>query len=429
MRLIQGTEHEYTLFCRKMDSRGVDPHQVALELLRKSDLHCAGEFMSNQSRAYLDCGHLEISTCEVSNFMDMVRWEKAGEKIVDWLRKKAEQLYLDDSRIRAYKNNTAPDGTSYGSHENYCVDRKVQFPERYAAELGPHLVTRFIYTGAGDIIDGRYVLSPSAYLTAMMVSGDTMHDTGVINTRDEALAGERFRRLHVQVGDALMNETAIMLRHFTTSHVIKLMELDMLEDAPQMASPLEDLWHNVEQTNPDKWKVTLKGGKVVSPVDIQEYYLGKLEAVAGDGDSKRALKTLEGVLGGLREKRTKDCARRVEWLDRYLAIGKEKEAAGDDPDIEMKACKRYSEIGEERGIYYRRQREGLVDRVLSDKDILDAVRNPPGDTRAHLRGALCEKGGVEYISWDTVVLMKGDKRKKFVLEDPYESGPDGAKEA
>src|SRR5439155_333812 len=130
-----------------------------------------------------------------------------------------------DMKIHAFKNNTSPDGTSYGSHENYCVSRDVPFPGQYLRDLVPHLATRFIYTGAGDILRGKYVLSPMAFLTSQVISGETMHDTGILNTRDEPHAdGRVWRRLHVIVGDALMNETAIMLRHFTTSAVLQLME-------------------------------------------------------------------------------------------------------------------------------------------------------------------------------------------------------------
>jgi len=418
MKKIQGTEHEYTFFCRKINDLNLDPHRIALDILRRSDLHSCGEFTTNQSRAYYDVGHLELSTCEVSNFFDLIIWEKAGEKIVDWLRKKAEEMYCGDSKIRAYKNNTSPDGTSYGSHENYLVDRKVRFPERYVKDLVPHLTTRMIYTGAGDIIDKKYVLSPSAYLTGTIVSDDTMHNTGVLNTRDEPLAKNSYRRLHLQVGDALMNETAIMLRNFTTSFIIRLMEEGMLGDVPELSSPLEDMWHNVEQTNPDKWQIHLKNGKVVSPIDIQDYYLSKIETLVSDEKEKKALKLLEFILSNLKTKSTK-CAKNVEWLDRYLAIQEEVNKASDDKLIEIKACKRYSEIGEERSIFYRRQKSGLVDRMLDDDMILKAVHNPPEDTRALLRKKLCESYEVHFVDWDCIIVHKGDERKSIKLEDPY----------
>ena len=421
---IQGTEHEYTLYCRKMGSLGFDPHTLALDLLRESDLHLAGEYIKNGSRAYYDVGHFELSTCEVSNPWDLVTWEKAGEKVLDWLRKVMEEKYTTgDVKIHAFKNNTSPDGTSYGSHENYCVSRDIAFPDRFVRELVPHLSTRIIYTGAGDIIDGKYVLSPMAYLTSAVVSGETMHDTGIVNTRDEPHAdARRWRRLHVIVGDALMNEAAILLRHFTTSAILELMERDALGDAPKLKAPVEDMWHNVETRNPEKWEVHLEDGTVVSPIDIQRYYLEKIETIVETDTERRTLRTLENTLDSLENRKSKELARRIEWLDRYYAI-QEHTASRPGPDVEMMACKQYSEIGTERSLFYRRQREGLIDRVTTDDAILRAIQEPPQDTRAALRRTLCDRFNIEMIDWSLLVVNDGGRRR-IDLSDPYATKPE-----
>src|SRR3990170_70253 len=421
---VQGTEHEYTLYCRKMGTLGFDPHTLALDLLRESDLHLAGEFIKNGSRAYYDVGHFEISTCETSNPWDLVTWEKAGEKVLDWLRKVMEEKYTAGGvKIHAFKNNTSPDGTSYGSHENYCVSRDIAFPDRFVRELVPHLSTRIIYTGAGDIIDGKYVLSPMAYLTSAVVSGETMHDTGIVNTRDEPHAdARRWRRLHVIVGDALMNEAAILLRHFTTSAVLELMERDALGDAPKLKAPVEDMWHNVETRNPEKWEVHLEDGTVVSPIDIQRYYLGKIETILETDAERRTLRTLEDTLDSLENRKSKELARRIEWLDRYYAI-QEHTSSRPGPDVEMMACKQYSEIGTERSLFYRRQREGLIDRVTTDDAILRAIQEPPQDTRAALRRTLCDRFNIEMIDWSLLVVNDGGRRR-IDLSDPYATKPE-----
>ncbi len=418
-KMVQGTEHEYTLFCRKMGSMGFDPHTLALDLLRESDLHLAGEFITNGSRVYYDVGHFEVSTAETTNFHDVVIWEKAGEKILDWLRRVMEEKYVGgDTKIHAFKNNTSPDGTSYGSHENYCVSRDVPWPSRFIRDLVPHLSTRIVYTGAGDIIRGKYVLSPMAFLTSQVISGETMHDTGILNTRDEPHAdGSRWRRLHVIVGDALMNETAILMRHFTTSAILRLMEEDRLGDVPRLRDPVRDLWHNVETRNPDNWKVELEDGRTVSPIDVQRYYLRKIEPVVEDDWEKRTFKMVEGVLDDIENKRSKEAARHVEWLDRYYAI---QEAAGkkEGPDVEMMACKQYSEIGAERSLFYKRQRAGLVDRVTDDDTIKRAITEPPQDTRARLRRELCDTFNIEMIDWSVLVVNDGTRRRIDLL-DPY----------
>ena len=416
---IQGTEQEYTLYCRKMGSQGFDPHVLGLELLRESDLHLAGEFITNGSRCYYDVGHFEISTAETTNFYDLILWEKAGEKILDWIRKVMEEKYVGDgTKIHAFKNNTSPDGTSYGSHENYCVERRLPFPQQFVRELVPHFTTRIIYTGAGDMINGTYVLSPSAYLTSTVVSGETMHDTGVLNTRDEPHAeGRKWRRLHVIVGDALMNETAIMLRHFTTQAVLTLMELGKLDDVPKLAKPVDDMWHNVETRNPEKWEVHLEDGDVVSPIDVQRYYLEQAEPLVETERERFAFKTWEQVLDGLEKRKSKDLARKVEWLDRYYAIQEALEEKGGS-EVEMMACKQYSEIGAERSLYYKRQRAGLVDRVVKDGEIMAAIREPPKDTRAYLRRKLCDTFNIDKIDWSLVVVDDGG-RKRIELPDPY----------
>jgi len=414
-RMIQGTEHEYTLYSRRMNGLGLDPHIIGLELLMRSDLHCAGDFLLNGSRAYYDVGHLEISTCETSNFRDLLTWEKAGEKILDWVRRVMEEKYCSkDMRIWAFKNNTSPDGTSYGSHENYCVSRDIQFPERFLKELVPHLTTRFIYTGAGDIIDGKYVLSPSVYLTSHLVSGETMRDTGVLNTRDEPHSSTH-RRLHLLIGDALLSEPAILLRQFTTSAVLRLMENDSLSDVPKLASPLEDMWHNVERTNPDQWRIHLKDGTTTSPIEIQRFYLSKIESLVESDEERRALRLLEEILDGLEEKRSRELSRRVEWIDRYFAIQEAKEGRH-GLNVEMTVCKQYSEVGQ--SIYHRRLRAGLLERITTDDEIVRAIREPPEDTRASLRRALCDSYDVESIDWAVAVINDGNLRR-IELPDPY----------
>ncbi len=416
---IQGTEHEYTMYSKKLAAKGFDPHSLALDMLRESDLSLAGEFITNGSRCYYDVGHFELSTCEVSNPFDMLLWEKAGEKIVDWLRRETEEKYLSGGeRIWAFKNNTSPDGTSYGSHENYIVDRSIDFPTRFVRELVPHFSTRFIYAGAGDILDGKFVLSPMIYLTSSVVSGETMHKTGLINTRDEPHSDRSsWRRLHVICGDALMNEVAILLRNFTTTAILQLMEMDKLGDIPRLASPVDDMWVNVEMTHPDKWKVHLEGGKTTSPIDIQRYYLAKIENIIEDDRERKALRILEEVLDGVENKSSKDLARRVEWLDRYFAIQEAKEAKSGN-DVEMMACKQYSEIGADRGIFYRRQKKGMADRLLKDEDIVKAIREPPRDTRAALRRDICDRFNIESVDWATITVNDGGRRR-IDLPDPY----------
>jgi proteasome accessory factor A len=214
-----------------------------------------------------------------------------------------------------------------------------------------------------------------------------------------------------------MNETAIMLRHFTTSAILQLMEDEALGDVPQLRDPVRDLWHNVATRNPDQWRVELEDGSTVSPIEIQRYYLGKIETIAEDAWEKRALRTLEEVLDALENRRSKEAARRVEWLDRYLAIQEAAEET-EGPDVEMMACKQYSEIGAERSLFYKRQRAGLVERITDDDAIKRAITEPPVDTRAKLRREICDTFNIEMIDWSVLVVNDGTRRRIELL-DPY----------
>jgi len=180
---------------------------------------------------------------------------------------------------------------------------------------------------------------------------------------------------------------------------------------------VEDMWHNVEQRNPEKWRVELEDGSVVSPIDIQRYYLGKLETLVEDEREKRAFKALEETLDLLEARKSRELSRRVEWLDRYMAI---QERAGDraGPEVEMMACKQYSEIGEDRSLFYRRQRAGLVERATTDEAILRAIREPPQDSRARLRRWLGDNFTIESMDWSMVVVDDGGRRR-IDLPDPY----------
>ncbi|MBI4393861.1 MAG: proteasome accessory factor PafA2 family protein [Euryarchaeota archaeon] len=417
--MIQGSEHEYTLYSQKMNPIGVDPHRLALEILRGSDLALQGEYLKDGARAYFDVGHLEISTPEVDNFMDLVRWEKAGEKIVDLLRLKLESDH--GVKINAYKNNTDPDGVSYGSHENYCVSRQLAFPDTFIKKLAPHLISRIIYCGSGDIIEQKYVLSPCAYLTSQMVSGGNLYNTGVLHTRDEPHADpSRFRRLHVIIGDALMSEVSIMLRSFTTSMVLRGMEEGRFEDAPEFAEPLRDLWKMVETLDPLKWKFEMKDGKSQSPMDVQRYYMRHVEDMIDTQEEKEAFALWEWVLEKLEKGAMKDLARKVEWAARLYEVERQIVLKGRAENVELAAVKQYSELNEGRSLYYKLQNEGKIDRVITDKEIKFAINNPPPNTRAAARVKILDEYEAASVDWAEIRIMTEDGGSETIeLPDPY----------
>jgi proteasome accessory factor A len=417
---IMGSEHEYTLFSSQMNPRGIDPHRLALEVIRKSQFAAQGEWLKNGSRAYFDVGHLEISTPETLGALDMLTYEKAGERIVDLARMKLEEFH--NVKVSAFKNNTDPDGVSYGSHENYCVPRNIEFPATYVRGLVPHLVTRIAFCGAGDFIDRRYVLSPCAYLTSELISGGNLSNTGILHTRDEPHAdATRWRRLHVIIGDALMSETSIFLRAFTTNGVLELLEDGELHDAPQLREPLRDMWHMVEQVAPEQWKLELTTGKWVSPMDVQRYYLAKFEehGLIRTSEEKEAFALWELVLDKLDAGDIQALKRKVEWIMRLIEVEKMIDLKGRDENVEIAAAKQYSELSGASGLYYKLEKAGLVDRITTDDAIKRAMVTPP-DTRAKARVKLLEEYEMGSIDWSEMSILTEDGGyERIHLPDPY----------
>ncbi|MHB8584683.1 MAG: proteasome accessory factor PafA2 family protein [Thermoplasmatota archaeon] len=419
--MIMGTEHEYTLFSHQMNPRGIDPHRLALEILRKSQFALQGEWLKNGSRAYFDVGHLEISTPEVTNAHDLVKYEKAGERIVDLARLKLEEMH--NVKVSAFKNNTDPDGVSYGSHENYCVPRGLEFPGLYVRSFVPHLVSRITWCGSGDFIDRRYVLSPCAYLTSELISGGNLSNTGILHTRDEPHADPaRWRRLHVIIGDALMSEVGIYLRAFTTSAILQLMEDGELADAPQLREPLRDMWHMVEQVAPEQWKLELVDGTMISPIEIQRYYLAKVEShgIIETAEEKEALADWAWILDRLEAGDIQKLRRKVEWVARLMEVEKMIDRKGRDENVEIAAAKQYSELNLTRGVYAYLEREGAVDRVLNDAEIKNAMLEPP-NTRAAARVKLLEDFEMGSIDWSEMSILTEDGGyERIHLPDPYD---------
>jgi proteasome accessory factor A len=425
---IVGSEHEYTLFSHKMNPRGVDPHRLGLEVLRKSSFASQGEWLENGSRAYFDVGHLEIATSEVADHLDLVRYEKAGERIVDLARLKLEDMH--GVKVSAYKNNTDPDGVSYGSHENYCVDRDVDFPEEFIRAFVPHLATRIIYTGAGDVVDQNNVLSPCAYLTSELVSGGNLSNTGILHTRDEPHADpNKYRRLHIIIGDALMSELAIGLRAFTSCAILDLLEDGKLEDAPTLAEPLRDMWHMVETVAPeewDSWSFETEEGDHLTPMEVQRYYLNRVdeEDVVETGEEQEMFDTWEWILDRFEEGRHDALRPKVEWINRFIAVNEMVERKGGDPSVEIAAAKQYSEINEGRGTHWQFQKDGKVERLVTDEEIKEAIYEPP-ETRAKARREILDRYEMGSIDWSEMSILTEDGGYERVhLPDPYETEVD-----
>ena len=214
-RRIFGIETEFGVTCTFHGQRRLSPDEVARYLFRRvvSWGRSSNVFLRNGSRLYLDVGsHPEYATAECDDLAQLVTHDKAGERILEDLLVDAERRLADEGiggDIFLFKNNTDSAGNSYGCHENYLVARAGEF-SRIADILLPFLVTRQLICGAGKVLQtprgAVYCLSQRAEHIWEGVSSATTRSRPIINTRDEPHAdAERYRRLHVIVGDSNMS--------------------------------------------------------------------------------------------------------------------------------------------------------------------------------------------------------------------------------
>src|SRR5690606_26470261 len=226
------------------DARGFD---LARDLADESqltdeDVGLANAILTNGARLYVDHAHPEYSTPEVTNPRDLVRWDKAGEEVMREAMRRAAAPPLS-TQILLYKNNTDHKGASYGCHENYLMKRSTPFAD-IVRHLTPFFVSRQVVCGAGRVGIGQdgskhgFQISQRADYFEVEVGLETTLKRPIINTRDEPHAdAEKYRRLHVIIGDANLAEVSTYLKLGTTSLVLSMIEdgfiaVDLAVDQP-----------------------------------------------------------------------------------------------------------------------------------------------------------------------------------------------------
>src|SRR6186997_3103923 len=283
-RRIFGLETEYGVTCTYRGQRRLSPDEVARYLFRRvvSWGRSSNVFLRNGARLYLDVGsHPEYATPECDDIRQLVVHDKAGERILEGLLVDAERRLREEGiagDVFLFKNNTDSAGNSYGCHENYLVGRHGEF-SRLADILIPFLVSRQIVCGAGKVLQtprgAIYSVSQRAEHIWEGVSSATTRSRPIINTRDEPHAdAERFRRLHVIVGDSNMSETTTMLKVATTDLVLRMIEEGVVMRDLTMENPIRAI-REISHDMAGRRKVRLANGREASVLDIQAEYLAK----------------------------------------------------------------------------------------------------------------------------------------------------------
>lgn len=439
-RRIFGIENEYGVTCSFKGQRRLSPDEVARYLFRRvvSWGRSSNVFLRNGARLYLDVGsHPEYATPECDNIVDLVTHDRAGERILEGLMLDAQARLTDDGvegDIYLFKNNTDSAGNSYGCHENYLVGRGGEF-SRLADILIPFLVSRQIIVGAGKVqITPRgpqYSVSQRAEHIWEGVSSATTRSRPIINTRDEPHAdAERFRRLHVIVGDSNMSETTTMLKVATTDLVLRMIEAGVSMRDLTLDNPIRAI-REISHDMTGRRKVQLANGRELSALEIQAEYFGKAaEFVDKHGlhtpTIDRAMDLWERTLKAVESEDLSIVEREIDWVIKYRLLERYRSTHGltwADPRLAQLDLA-YHDIRRDRGIFYLLERNGAVARVTRDLDVFAAKSVPPQTTRARLRGEFIKRAQERRRDFtvDWVHLKLNDQAQRTVLcKDPFRS--------
>ena len=388
--------------------------------------------LRNGARWYVDHAHPEYSAPEVLRAREAVVADRAGEEIA---RRAMEILGAADGipEVALHKNNTDGKGASYGTHENYLVDRAVPF-ERIVQVLLPFFATRQVLVGAGRVGIGTrgeepgFQLSSRADFMEAEVGLETTLNRPIVNTRDEPHADrDRFRRLHVIVGDANLLEESTFLKLGTTSLVLAALEAEqrtghrILPDLA-LADPVAAL-RTISHDPTLRASVPLADGRELTGLQIQRAHLEALSAVA-DGEDEETAQVLRawGEILDLLERDPMLAASRVEWVAKLSLLERYRARHGldwSDPRLLMVDLQ-FSDLRPGRGLFDKLRTAGAAPTLVTPEEVAAAVTAAPGSTRAHLRGGLISAHGprVPSAGWDAITLAGPEGGHRLRLADP-----------
>ncbi len=439
-RRIFGLENEYGVTCTFRGQRRLSPDEVARYLFRRvvSWGRSSNVFLENGARLYLDVGsHPEYATPECDDIRQLIAHDKAGERILEALVNAAEMRLREEGiagQVYLFKNNTDSAGNSYGCHENYLVSRYGEFG-KLAEHLIPFFVSRQIFTGAGKVLQtargARYCISQRAEHIWEGVSSATTRSRPIINTRDEPHAdAEKFRRLHVIVGDSSMSEYTAWIKIATTAVLLRMLEEGIVMRDLSLENPIRAI-REISHDITCRRKVRLANGREASAIELQWEYLSRAADYVDrrdDPEMKETVRAWEECLVLLEDDFTK-LDTKVDWVMKYTMLQDYRAKHGlglGHPKLALMDLA-YHDVSRRRGLYYLLERNGLAERYVTDAEIDTAKLEPPQTTRAKLRGEFIKtaKRRRRDFTVDWVHLKLNDQAQRTLLcKDPFKSVDD-----
>lgn len=439
-RRIYGLETEFGVASTSRSGRRVNPDEVARYLFRTvvSWGRSSNVFLSNGSRVYLDVGsHPEYATAECDDLRQLIAHDRAGEVVVGRLAADARERLGEegvDAQIYLFKNNADSHGNSYGCHENYLISREGDF-HRYTDLLVPFLVSRQLICGAGRIVrDGPragYALSQRAEHIWESVSSATTRSRPIINTRDEPHADpERYRRLHVIVGDSTMSETTTLLKVGSLELVLRLVEDGVVLRDLACENPIRAL-RDISRDPTGRTPVVLANGRTITALALQQTYLDAVQRhAAAETDLTpelvRVLDLWQRTLTAIETDRPEDIETEIDWAIKRRLLRRYADRDGltlDDHRL-AQIDLAYHDVDPDRGLFRLLEARGAAVRITTPDEVERATVEPPPTTRARLRGRFVQAAREHRLEYtvDWVHLKLNDQSQRTVLcRDPFVS--------
>jgi proteasome accessory factor A len=406
----------------EMDARGrVDLTSFAPIV----ETHLANTVLTNGARLYVDHAHPEYSSPECRTPREATLYDVAGEEVMRRALDIANNSLEPSQAISLYKNNSDGKGNSYGTHENYLVRRDLEFAHLIRAMV-PHFVSRQVVVGAGKVgaeTEGALDYNPDFQLSQRseffeeVVGLETTLKRPIINTRDEPHCdAERFRRLHVIIGDANMSQMATFIKLGSTALLLASLEEFGARNFPAMPKAPVHAVRSFARDLTLRESVPCDDDRSRSAWDFQDElwllansYVERTgaSAVAPSDEVELIMTQWREMLDGVRDNRDA-VADRVDWVAKWRVVdGYQRRYSLGAGSAKLRAIDlQYHDL---RPTHSLAQRVGLR-RLSSDEDVREAVHNPPGSTRAYFRGQCVARFPEQIVAanWDSVVFDLGE---------------------
>ncbi|MFZ9875458.1 MAG: Pup--protein ligase [Candidatus Nanopelagicales bacterium] len=436
---ILGLETEYGVTCVVDGQRRLSPDEVARYLFRRVVAwgRSSNVFLPNGGRLYLDVGsHPEYATAECDKVSDLISQDQAGDRIIEELAIEAEKRLNSEGiqgQIHLFKNNIDAAGNSYGCHENYSISRKFNF-QKVTESVIPFLITRQIFTGAGKWLSNNknqnFQLSQRSDHMWESISSATTRSRPIINTRDEPHADpEEYRRLHVIVGDSNMSQTTTNLKVCSTEMILQLIEIGLINDEFNIENPIRTL-RDISSDLTFSKKFRLSNGKEVTALNLQEHYLESVinSSIYSEFEAneyyKKAIDLWEKFLNCAKQNDFYSVDKDIDWVIKKKYMDKYQEKNGlknNDPRMVLIDIT-FHNIRKDRGIFYILEKFGLINTIVDQNMINNAMDFAPESTRAKLRGEFIKKAQEKKRDYtvDWVHLKINDQNQRTVVcKDPF----------